>query len=54
MDGAVTMAMAMMVKEEAEEDQETSARELVYKSSTVLCSSESIHSIQSQEYFHSC
>jgi len=46
MEGAATNAMTMTVKQVVEKHQETSRRELVDESSTVLCSSsKSIHSI---------
>jgi len=43
--GAAIMAMTMMEGKTTEQHQEISRRELVDGSSTVLCSSESIHSI---------
>jgi len=44
-DGAAAKAIKMTVKQAVEKHQETSRRELVDKSSTVLCSSKSIHGI---------
>jgi len=44
-DGAATNAMTTTVKQAGEKHQEVSRRELVDKSSTVLCSSKSIHNI---------
>jgi len=45
MDGTATKEMTVMAKQVVEKHQETSIRELVDNSFTVLCSSKSIHSI---------
>jgi len=45
MEGAATNAMTTTVKQAIEKHQETSRRELVDKSSTVLCASMSIHGV---------